>query len=342
MRIRAFVTATIMSVVLLTGVCPRAEAQRRIDAVSTASLRPGDVIELSGEFTATPDDQVVGLIRDDRWEMRLVDWTSTRILAEVPPELSPATYALLVWVPGSPLASNRIDITVLPYAPELPGNLEINPPTPRIDRVHPRITDGRDAVLYGEHFGEQRDDMGVWISDPHGARLLQIIDWSDRRIQVRTPALLGPRAVQPGRFEVAVGRIAPPPPQLLSNSRPLILRRTPPQAWEGRLRRVLGIEPPVISLGVEFDILGENLVLLPGETVHIDTRERLEDLANVPIGLDTRPLGTGIDVIEVNKNRIQCRLRYDLAPGRYRVGIIHMEMGFSNISAPIVSVQAPH
>jgi hypothetical protein len=143
------------------------------------------------------------------------------------------------------------------------------------------------------------------------------------------------------------------PPALLSNARALILRRTPPQPWELRgPRRIVAVEPPTALAGQEVDIVGVTrggrLILLPGETIHLGTEETLRDLADVPFSwpfpaLDTRPLGSNLAVLLVDSvtSLIRAQIANTVQPGEYRVGIINMEMGMSNISRPLLSITQP-
>jgi hypothetical protein len=330
----------------LLGAHP-AEAQRRIDAVSTSSAEPGDVIELAGEFTATPSTQVVQMFRgDDVIRLRIVDWNVDRIAIEIP-DVPPEAYQVRIAIPDRLVASNSVVITV--RAPS-PGGTPYRP-TVRLRRVHPGITSESVAVLYGESFGAPAADVRVQLSNAQGATLLEHTEWSDTRIVVRVP-VAGPRGLRPGRFDLTVVRVGVPPAPL-SNVRSLIVRRTPPQPWELRgPRRIAAVEPSTTRAGEDVDIIGDlrwgRLVLQPGETIHLGTEESLRDLADVPFSwpfpaLDTRPIGTNLTVLQVDSvtSLIRVRLADSIAPGLYRIGILNMEMGMSNISRPLLRVVAP-
>ncbi len=140
-------------------------------------------------------------------------------------------------------------------------------PVAAVRQVHPNISSGREAVLYGDNFDSARDDVGIRISDDWGTRLAQTIDWTEWRIETRVPAV-GP-GIGAGRFGVSLVRLTRPP-ETLGNRRPLILRRLLLRRGNVEGGGSREWSRSWSSLETRSTFSARNLRLRPGETVATD------------------------------------------------------------------------
>jgi hypothetical protein len=164
---------SLTSALVLFG-CGGAGAKPEIKSLDPASGPPGsEVVIEGGSFGSTQGN---GAVFFSGKEVTVVAWADTVITAEIPPDLTEATYGVTVETDEG--ASNEVEFKVTEGAANAPKITALDPESG---------ASGNSVVITGSNFGKTQDSGKVLF----GSGTADVEKWSDTSITIKVPANLG-------------------------------------------------------------------------------------------------------------------------------------------------------
>ena len=280
----------ILSLLLILSTPVRAQ---HIDSINPANAVQGESFEILGNgFGDQQGAWVVEVYRVVNrryltYHFPVLRWRADKILVEVPEDIPPDTYSLMVRIPNRLRGSNPVPLTIRKRTPKKTPQRMV----PWIRRVH--VTSQAEVWIYGMYFGSVGGGWPPHI--PSGGRVLftgngrsedlRIIRWGNEVVKAWLPV-----GCDPGTYQIIISKGTAQVSE--SNRLSFVLRpEMVGEAHPGSVRGFMHIdsaEPKTIRRGTLFTILGDHFdVYRKGKhdsLIRIGQGDRVVELVNVHKG----------------------------------------------------------